>query len=82
VPDGRAAIEAVQQAYQPKALSVDFTDGLSLEFAEWRLNLRSSNTEPLIRLNVESRGSTALMQQKTDEVLGLLRRLGAEAADH
>ena len=50
VPDGRAAIEAVQQAYQPKALSVDFTDGLSLEFAEWRLNLRSSNTEPLIRL--------------------------------
>jgi phosphomannomutase len=82
VPDGRAAIEAVQQAYQPKALSVDFTDGLSLEFAEWRLNLRSSNTEPLIRLNVESRGSTALMQEKTDEVLGLLRRLGAEAADH
>jgi phosphomannomutase len=82
VPDGRAAIEAVQQAYQPKALSVDFTDGLSLEFAEWRLNLRSSNTEPLIRLNVESRGSTVLMQEKTDEVLGLLRRLGAEAADH
>jgi phosphomannomutase len=82
VPDGRAAIEAVQQAYQPKALSVDFTDGLSLEFAEWRLNLRSSNTEPLIRLNVESRGSAALMQEKTDEVLGLLRRLGAEAADH
>ncbi len=82
VPDGRAAIEAVQQAYQPKALSVDFTDGLSLEFAEWRLSLRSSNTEPLIRLNVESRGSATLMQEKTDEVLGLLRRLGAEAADH
>ncbi len=82
VPDGRAAIEAVQQAYQTKALSVDFTDGLSLEFAGWRLNLRSSNTEPLIRLNVESRGSAALMQEKTDEVLGLLRRLGAEAADH
>jgi hypothetical protein len=36
----------------------------------------------LIRLNVESRGSTALMQEKTDEVLGLLRRLGAEEADH
>jgi phosphomannomutase len=82
VPDGRAAIEAVQQTYQPKALSVDFTDGLSLEFAEWRMNLRSSNTEPLIRLNVESRGSTALMQEKTEEVLGLLRRLGAEEADH
>jgi len=82
VPDGRAAIEAVQRQYEPKALSVDFTDGLSMEFAEWRLNLRSSNTEPLIRLNVESRGSRELMQAKTDEVLGLLRRLGAEEADH
>jgi phosphomannomutase len=82
VPDGRGAIEAVQQQYEPKALSVDFTDGLSMEFAEWRLNLRSSNTEPLIRLNVESRGSRELMQAKTDEVLGLLRRLGAEEADH
>jgi phosphomannomutase len=82
VPDGRAAIEAVQRQYEPKALSVDFTDGLSMEFAEWRLNLRSSNTEPLIRLNVESRGSRELMQVKTDEVLGLLRHLGAEEADH
>ncbi len=82
VPDGRAAIEAVQRQYETQALSVDFTDGLSMEFAEWRLNLRSSNTEPLIRLNVESRGSRELMQAKTDEVLGLLRRLGAEEADH
>jgi len=82
VPDGRAAIETVQRQYEPEALSVDFTDGLSMEFAEWRLNLRSSNTEPLIRLNVESRGSRELMQAKTDEVLGLLRRLGAEEADH
>jgi len=82
VPDGRAAIEAVQRQYEPKALSVDFTDGLSMEFAEWRLNLRSSNTEPLLRLNVESRGSRELMRAKTDEVLGLLRRLGAEEADH
>jgi phosphomannomutase len=53
-----------------------------MEFAEWRLNLRSSNTEPLIRLNVESRGSNEMMQQKTNEVLELLQRLGAEAADH
>jgi phosphomannomutase len=82
VPDGRAAIEAVQQQYESKALSVDFTDGLSMEFSEWRVNLRSSNTEPLIRLNVESRGSRELMQAKTDEVLGLLRHLGAEEADH
>jgi phosphomannomutase len=82
VPDGKAAIEAVQQAYQRAAQAIDYTDGLSMEFAEWRLNLRSSNTEPLIRLNVESRGSNELMQQKTNEVLELLQRLGAEAADH
>jgi phosphomannomutase len=60
---------------------VDFTDGLSMEFADWRLNLRSSNTEPLIRLNVESRGSSDLMQSKTAEVLELLAGLGAVAAD-
>ena len=82
VPDGKAAIAAVQACYAPKALSEDYTDGLSLEFADWRLNLRSSNTEPLIRLNVESRGSDALMQEKTAEVLNLLAEQGAEAADH
>jgi phosphomannomutase len=82
VPDGNAAIAAVKARYAPKALSEDYTDGLSLEFADWRLNLRSSNTEPLIRLNVESRGSDALMQEKTAEVLNLLAEQGAEAADH
>jgi phosphomannomutase len=48
----------------------------------WRLNLRGSNTEPLIRLNVEARGSAALMQDKTAEVLALLATRGAVAADH
>ncbi len=82
VPDGKAAIAAVQATYAADALSVDFTDGLSMEFKEWRLNLRSSNTEPLIRLNVESRASVHLMQERTDEVLALLGRMGAIAADH
>jgi len=50
------------------------TDGLSLEFADWRFNLRSSNTEPLVRLNVESRGDIALMENKTAEILGLLEK--------
>jgi phosphomannomutase len=53
-----------------------------MEFAEWRLNLRSSNTEPLIRLNVESRGSENLMREKTAEILKCLRDLGAEAPAH
>jgi phosphomannomutase len=82
VPDGKAAIALVQSSYEKAAASIDFTDGLSMEFAEWRLNLRASNTEPLIRLNVESRGSTPLMQAKTAEVLGLLASLGAVPADH
>jgi phosphomannomutase len=53
-----------------------------MEFAEWRLNLRSSNTEPLIRLNVESRGSENLMREKTAEILQCLQELGAEAPAH
>jgi phosphomannomutase len=82
VPDGKAAISTVQTRYSDQALSLDFTDGVSMEFADWRLNLRSSNTEPLIRLNVESRGSEPLMQERTAEVLELLKDLGAEAVDH
>jgi phosphomannomutase len=71
--ESREVIARAQQAYAGSALNVDFTDGLSVEFAEWRFNLRGSNTEPLVRLNVESRGSTALMQEKTEELLRLIR---------
>ncbi|MDD5267269.1 MAG: phosphomannomutase [Methylococcales bacterium] len=67
-----AAIELVKGHYQNKALLVDYTDGLSMEFDNWRFNLRCSNTEPLVRLNVESRGDEALMQAKTAEILALL----------
>ncbi|HXQ63627.1 MAG TPA: phosphomannomutase CpsG [Steroidobacteraceae bacterium] len=81
VPDGPGAIAAVEARYRPRAVSVDYTDGLSLEFERWRLNLRSSNTEPLIRLNVESRGDDALMKSKTQEILGLLDTMGAVASD-
>ncbi len=82
VPDSRGAIAAVENRYAARAITVDRTDGISFEFADWRLNLRTSNTEPLLRLNVESRGSKALMQAKTEEVLALLKSQGAVAADH
>jgi phosphomannomutase/phosphomannomutase/phosphoglucomutase len=82
VPDGPGTIAAIRAKYEPQSSSVDFTDGLSLEFDRWRMNLRTSNTEPLIRLNVESRGDAPLMQAKTEEVLGEMARLGAVAADH
>jgi phosphomannomutase/phosphomannomutase/phosphoglucomutase len=70
--DTRTVLARVQQNYQARARSIDFTDGLSMEFERWRFNLRGSNTEPLVRLNVESRNDAALMQDKTAEILRLL----------
>jgi phosphomannomutase len=82
IPDAKAAITAVLGRYEAGAVSVDWTDGLSIEHAQWRLNLRSSNTEPLLRLNVEAKGDTALMQAKTKEILEFLASMGGVAADH
>jgi phosphomannomutase len=82
VPDAKAAIAAVEARYAPSALTSDRTDGISFEFPDWRINLRTSNTEPLLRLNIEARNSMQLMRAKTDEVLELLRQHGAVAADH
>ena len=58
--------------YQAEALTLDRTDGLSLEFPAWRFNLRPSNTEPVLRLNVETRQDPALLKEKTDELLALM----------
>lgn len=69
----QAAISRVLEKYESDAIAVDNTDGISVEYADWRFNLRSSNTEPVVRLNVESRADTALMQTKTEEILALLR---------
>ena len=77
VSDAKATIARIQERYAKDALHVDSIDGLSMEFPTWRFNLRSSNTEPLIRLNVESRGDAALMQSRTAELLALV---GGEAA--
>jgi phosphomannomutase len=82
VPDAKATIAAIEERYGPQALTIGRVDGVSFEFADWRFNLRSSNTEPLIRLNVEARGSESLMHAKTDELLALLKSQGAVAADH
>ncbi|MBT9433285.1 phosphomannomutase CpsG [Candidatus Sodalis endolongispinus] len=66
------AIAAVLDHYRDETLAIDRTDGISLVFADWRFNLRSSNTEPVVRLNVESRGDTALMKKKTQDILAIL----------
>ncbi len=67
--DPAAAIAAVEKKYVPGACVVDHTDGLSVEFADWRFNLRMSNTEPVVRLNVEARADQALMEERTEELL-------------
>jgi len=66
------AMRDVESRYAPDSVSVDHTDGVSVEFPDWRFNLRMSNTEPLLRLNVESRGDRALMESKTAEILAML----------
>jgi len=70
--DARAILARVRAHYAGAAGAIDLTDGLSMEFPEWRFNLRGSNTEPLVRLNVESRGSEPLMREKTAELLRLI----------
>ena len=72
VEDPGALIEAIEQRYSADAESVDHTDGLSICFEKWRFNLRMSNTEPVLRLNVESRGDEALMRAKTDEIIAII----------
>lgn len=69
------ALQKIQDHFSGKPFNLDDTDGLSMTFAEWRLNLRGSNTEPLLRLNVESRANIALVQQKVAEISNLISNL-------
>ena len=71
--DADAALARIKQKYEADALVIDDTDGIGYEFAEWRFNLRKSNTEPVIRLNVESKGDIPLMEAKTEELITLIR---------
>lgn len=73
VQDASATIKAIIDHYQDAAEHVDRTDGIGMEFGTWRFNLRKSNTEPVIRLNVESKQDIALMQEKTAELEALIR---------
>ena len=68
----QTVLTAVEARYAHAALEVEHVDGLSVAFSDWRFNLRCSNTEPVVRLNVESRGDRALMEAKTVELLELI----------
>ncbi|MEM6514137.1 MAG: phosphomannomutase [Pseudomonadota bacterium] len=72
VADATATLESLHAAYAESANAVDDTDGYSFEFDEWRFNIRKSNTEPVVRLNVESRADANLMKAKTAEILALI----------
>ncbi len=73
VQDAPAILQKIQQHFTTENPRVDQTDGLSLEFTQWRMNIRSSNTEPLLRLNVESRGDAELVWQKVAEIEAIIQ---------
>lgn len=72
VPDAGAVMQKVKEKYESEAIAITYLDGLSMDMGDWRFNLRSSNTEPLLRLNVESRGNALLMEKRRDEILALM----------
>ncbi len=74
VADAKAAVARVMEHFAAQSPALDHTDGISADFGNWRFNLRSSNTEPLLRLNVEARGDAALLQARTDEISHLLQQ--------
>ncbi len=72
VDDAGATLRRILGVYADQNPGTDDTDGVSVEFPDWRFNLRASNSEPLLRLNVETRGDAALMRLKTDELCKLI----------
>ena len=74
LPDPKAAMDRVLAVFARDAVLRDDTDGTSLEFPDWRLNLRRSNTEPLLRLNVEARGDAGLVAQMVAQITALIEQ--------
>lgn len=72
IEDADGKIAKIRSIYEPDCTRIDLMDGIGIEFADWRFNLRKSNTEPLVRLNVETRGDKALCATKTKELLAIL----------
>lgn len=72
VSDTSKLLEHVTRKYKGDSIDTEHLDGLSMQFENWRFNLRASNTEPVVRLNVESRGSKALLTDKKDEITEII----------
>ena len=78
--DAPTIISAIEEKFSSENPTKSTLDGLSLNFGEWRFNLRASNTEPLIRLNIESRGDEELLAIKIREIQQWLAAQGAVPA--
>jgi phosphomannomutase/phosphoglucomutase len=77
VSDVQSVLECVTRRFCNDQPTIDYTDGISMEFAEWRFNLRSSNTEPLLRLNVETRGDAAALDRHLSDIEKIIREFQA-----
>jgi phosphomannomutase len=73
VEDAAEVLSRIEARYSDDGGVMDKTDGVSMAFPEWRFNVRISNTEPVVRLNVESRADPLLMEAKTTELLSIIR---------
>jgi phosphomannomutase len=70
--DPKNAIARVRAEFEPQAIAIDEMDGLGFDLGNWRFNLRSSNTEAVVRLNVESRGDADLVVEGVERVKRIL----------
>jgi phosphomannomutase len=79
VPEVRTVMDEVRSRFADAATGEEHIDGLSMEFGdEWRFNLRPSQTEPILRLNVEAQEDEALMKKKKAEILEIIKQKGGE----
>ena len=81
VKDPQKVMDEIFNHYK-EALSTDFSDGMSMFFGDWRFNIRKSNTEPLVRLNVESKGSNELVKKHTDAITKLIVNINRNHKNH
>ena len=74
VDDTKGVLQLLEERYAKEAAKVEHIDGLSMDMGAWRFNVRASNTEPLLRLNVESRNDANLLNVKTVELSELIKQ--------
>ncbi|HTY08866.1 MAG TPA: phosphomannomutase/phosphoglucomutase, partial [Candidatus Edwardsbacteria bacterium] len=73
VSDIKAKLEQLEEVYRNKGAQLDLLDGLTISYPDWWANIRPSNTEPLLRLNIEANGE-ALLEEKRRELLSIIRK--------